>query len=196
MDDPRFRLAIEAFDRLNSEDPKRIDDAGVMRPRELVQAERLTAWVEKVDPQASVALRLAARCQHLCRWKIPRADFPEGRTGYLAWRKDLSRFHADEAERVLRDVGFDDATIEQVRRINLKRSLKLDRDAQLMEDALCLSFLEHEFAEFSERHPPEKVVDIVQKTWRKMSDRGHELAATISLDARCGALVEAALTKP
>lgn len=189
----RFEAAIEAFDALNAADPNTLEDGGALRPKELVQAERLSRWVLEVDPDASEALRLAARCQHLRRWEIPRSRYPEGRTGYLTWRKDLARFHADRAEAVLRSVGYDDDMIDRVRRINLKRSLKLDADTQTMEDALCLSFLEHELVDFSSKHADEKVVDILRKTWRKMSARGRELGTTIALDPRTTALVEAAL---
>jgi hypothetical protein len=193
VEDARLRAAIAEFDRLNSEDPSRIDVNGEPRPRELVFAERLSRWVERVAEQPSEPLRLAARCQHLRRFERPRSGFPEGRTGYLAWRKELSRFHAEGAERVLRSVGYDDETIERVRRIVLKRALKQDPDAQAMEDALCLAFLEHELGDFAARHPDEKVVEIVAKTWLKMSSRGHELAAELPLGDREAALVRRAL---
>jgi hypothetical protein len=193
MSSARLQAAIEAFDRLNSEDPNTLDDGGARRPRELVQAERLSEWIRIVRPDASEALVLAARCQHLRRWEIPRERFPQGRTGYLAWRKELARFHADSAEAVLRSVGYDEDTIERVRHIVLKRGLKVDPDTQAMEDALCLSFLEHEFSAFAAKHPDEKVVDILQKTWRKMSERGRELAMGLELGARARELLEAAL---
>jgi hypothetical protein len=119
--------------------------------------------------------------------------YPEGRVGYLKWRKDLSKKHADLATKVLFDVGFDQAVIEQVRKINMKQELKTEPDCQAMEDALCLSFLEHEYSEFCAKHEDSKVIDIVQKTWRKMSERGHELALTIGLTGRAGELVQQAL---
>src|SRR5262249_40124494 len=160
--------AIASFDRANAEDPVSIDVDGCRRPRELVQAERLSLWVGRLQPDASEALKLAARCQHIRRWEIPRATYPEGRIGYLEWRKALSRFHADRASDILREAGYDDATIEHVRTINHKRGIKQDADVQTIEDALCLVFLEHEFEDFAAKHPKEKVVDILQKTWRKM----------------------------
>jgi hypothetical protein len=192
----RLNRAIAAFDELNAADPRRLEDRGVARPLELVQAERLSVWVERVDPDASEALHLAARCQHVCRWKIPRDSHPDGRTGYLAWRKELARLHADTAERVLRSVGYDDHMVERVRSINLKRSLKRDPEAQAMEDALCLSFLEHELEAFAERHPRDKVVSILRKTWGKMGPRGHALAASLKLSEASRQLVEAALADP
>ncbi len=187
--------AVERFDAMNARDPNALVVDGVSRPRELVQAERLEAWVKKLAPDASVALRLAARCQHLCRWEIPRSSYGEGRVAYLKWRKDLARHHADLAATVLAEVGFDQATLDAVRRINLKQGLKSEPDTQTMEDALCLAFLEHEFAEFAPKYDDAKVIDIVQKTWRKMSERGHELALGLPFSPETLALVSRALSE-
>ncbi len=189
----RFDAAVAAFARANAADPHQLMDHGVSRPREVVQAERLAAWIDRVAPNASEPLRLAAHCQHLCRWEIPRATYPEGRTGYLQWRKDLSRFHASRAGEILRSVGYDDAIIERVADINQKRALKLDPDVQTMEDALCLAFLEHELEDFSTKHAPDLVVDILKKSWRKMSDAGHERALALPLSESVKPLVLRAL---
>ena len=186
MDDPRFQAAIAAFDAIHARDPA--------HPRALVEAERLSACVQRLDESASVALRLAARCQHLERWSVPRETYPEGRIGYLKWRKDLARFHADRATEILRGVGYDEATIEAVRGINLKQDLKQSHDAQTMEDALCLVFLEYELEAVLDKYPDEaKAVDILQKTWRKMSERGHSAALSLSLSPRGASLVGRAL---
>src|SRR5262245_44139240 len=107
MSEDRFQRAVEAFDRLNGEDPNQESCDGVPRPRELVHAERLSTWVARLEPNASEALRLAAHCQHLRRWEIPRSSYPEGRVGYLKWRSELGRFHADTAASVLANVGYD-----------------------------------------------------------------------------------------
>ena len=189
----RFERAVHLFGLANAADPKRILDRGEERPREVVQAERLVTWVLRLAPQASESLQLAAHCQHVERWKIPRSSYPEGRTGYLLWRKELGRFHADRATEILRSVGYEEETIERVRAINQKRSLKLDADVQTMEDALCLSFLEHEIDDFAEKHSDDKIVDIVSKTWRKMSDRGHEEALRLRFGDRVSSLVKRAL---
>ena len=181
------------FDLINSEDPNTVEVNGVARPRELLFAERLEAWVRKVDPTASDALLLASRCQHIKRWAFPRAEYPQGRVGYLKWRKDLTHKHAEIAATVMSELGITADTIAQVRAINLKEGLKTNPDSQAMEDALCLSFLEHEFAEFSAKYDDDKVIDIVQKTWRKMSPRGHELALTLPLQGRAKDLVGRAL---
>jgi len=171
---------------------ERVD--GVARPRLLLQAERLARWVERLEPDASEALRLAAHCQHLERWKIPRSDFPEGRTGYLQWRTQLGRFHAARAREVLEGLGYDEATIAAVERIATKQHLRSNRDSQTMEDALCLVFLEFELADFLQKYPDEaKAIDILQKTWRKMSPRGHAAALALPFDAKTKALVGRAL---
>lgn len=189
----RFERAVAAFAAANAEDPNELVVSGVKRPRELLQAERLAAWVLRLEPEASVALRLASHCQHLRRWEIPRTSYPDGRIGYLEWRKELSRFHARKAAEILRGVGYDDATIERVSHINQKRSIKLDPEVQAMEDALCLAFLEHELAEFSERHTDDKLISILRKTWRKMSPRAQTRALELPLGERATKLVERAL---
>lgn len=154
-----------------------------MRPKALVEAERLASWVARLEPAPSEALELASHCQHLRRWSLPRTDYPDGRIGYLAWRKALARQHAEQAAEILRGVGYDESSIEQVRRINLKQGLHQNADVQTMEDALCLAFLEHELEEFAAKHDEPKLIDIIRKTWRKMSERGHaralELAPTL-----------------
>jgi hypothetical protein len=193
-DDRRSR-AIAAFRALNGRDPNLLSDAGVARPKELVDAERLAQWVARLEPSPSEALALASHCQHLCRWELPRGDFPEGRIGYLTWRKALARLHAERAAEILRSVGYDDALIAEVRAINLKQGLHTNPDTQTMEDALCLAFLQFELEEFAGKHDDDKVVDIIQKTWGKMSARGHQAALAIAplLPSRAADLVTRAL---
>jgi len=193
MDATRFARALDAFSAISGQDPAREIVDGQARPRELVQAERLAQWVERLAPEGSEALRLAARCQHIGRFQFPRSSYPEGRSGYLRWRSELGRKHAETSQRILAELGYDQATLEQVRRIVLKQNPSRDADVQTMEDALCLSFLEHEFGEFASRHEDEKLVSILRKTWRKMSPSGREVALTLPLDARTAALVAAAL---
>jgi Domain of unknown function (DUF4202) len=128
---------------------------------------------------------------------VPRGDFPDGRIGYLTWRKSLARRHADRAAEILREAGYDDALIGEVRAINLKQGLRANPDTQTMEDALCLSFLEFELEEFAQKHDDDKLVDIIQKTWGKMSERGHARALELapSLPPKAGALVQRALSE-
>lgn len=190
----RYDAAVAKFLEQNGRDPNRVEANGESRPKEQLAAEQLAAWVERLEPQGSEALHLAAYCQHLRRWEIPRSTYDAGRLGYLKWRKDLGRFHADQATAVLHEVGYDDATVEAVRQINMKLGLQANPDSATMEDALCLSFLEHEFAEFAAKHPDDKVIDIVRKTWRKMTERARSVALTLPLSGRPQALVARALT--
>lgn len=194
MSGARFNAAIAAFDRANSEDPNLEIDGGVEYPREWLDAQRLSAWVERLEPNASEELRLAARCQHLQRWRIPRSAYPDGRVGYLQWRTQLGRFHADEAEKILRESGYGDDTIDAVRRINLKQGLHSNADTRTMEDALCLSFMQHELDRFALKHSDEKLVNILKKTWSKMSPRARAVAETLALPERLQKLLERALS--
>ena len=181
--------AIEAFHAISAQDPTLEEN----RPRELVQAERLAAWVARLEPNASQALRLAAHCQHVGRFRLPRSSYPDGRSGYLRWRAELARQHATTAESILREHDFDSSTIEGVKRILLKQNLSGDPEVQTMEDALCLAFLQHEWSEFAARHDDDKLVRILRKTWKKMSPRAHSLALGLPFDARSQTLLEAAL---
>jgi hypothetical protein len=189
----RRSRAIAAFQAENSRDPNLITDALGARPRELVDAERLAAWVQRLEPQASEALVLASHCQHLRRWELPRSEFEPGRIGYLTWRKALARFHADQAARVLRGLGYEETLLLAVRQINLKQGMQSNPDVQTMEDALCLSFLEHELAEFATKHPDLKLLEIIRKTWGKMSERARQLALLLPLPERAQQLVKQAL---
>jgi hypothetical protein len=172
----RFARALAIFDARNDKDPRRDVADGIEVGRTLAEARRLSAWVEKLDPNASEALRLAARCQHLERWTLPRSAFPEGRIGYRRWRRHAAEYHAREAESVLREVGYDEATLAEVRRINLKERLKTTPDVQTMEDSLCLAFIERELDAFAKKHDEEKMLRILRETWKKMSERGRALA--------------------
>ena len=192
-DPERFHAAIARFDAANAEDPTTEVFQGVIHPKELLYAQRMTTWLDKLAPDASEALRLAVRCQHIQRWTIPRHTYPMDRTGYLRWRTTLAKFHADTAAAILRDVSYDDATIRRVQTLLRKESLKRDPEMQCLEDVICLVFLENYFAEFATQHDEAKILDIVQKTWKKMSARGHEVALTLSISPAARRLVEHAL---
>lgn len=196
---PRFNAAIAAIDAANARDPNRVPHDGVDYPEELLYAERMTEWLDRFAPDAPEPVRLAARAQHLRRWEIPRAGFPMDRIGYLRWRTTLYQFHADRAGEILRAAGYDDATIGRVASLLKKEKLKLDPDAQLLEDVICLVFLQYEFADFLARHPDEaKVVNILQKTWKKMSPQGHAAALALapSLPAEARQMIQKALSAP
>ena len=182
----RFQSALDRFDALNAADP---------HGKELTYARRMTQWLEKLEPAASEPLRLAARAQHVMRWKIPRDSFPKDRAGYLKWRTTLYDFHADRAAEVLREVGYDDATIARVRSLIRKENLKSDPEAQLLEDVIALVFLENYFAEFARDRDEEKLIRILQKTWGKMSSHGHAAAMTLELGEREKELVDKAIRR-
>jgi len=175
MDEGRFGRAIAAIDAANADDPHRITVAGEERPKELVHAELATAWVRRLRPDAGEGLLLAARAHHLRRWAIPRSSYPEGRSGYLRWRRDLQRAHADDVAGILTAEGYDDTTIARDQDIVRKRNQARDPEVQIFEDALCLVFVEDQLAEFSTRVDEAKLADIVEKTLEKMSPEGRRL---------------------
>lgn len=187
----KFSRAIAEFDAQNAQDPNRDPRSG--RPKELVYAEQMTRWLEKLAPAASEALKLAVRAQHIRRWKIPRSDYPIDRIGYLKWRTDLKNFHATLAGGILAELGYDEVTVARVQALLRKERLKQDGEAQTLEDVACLVFLENYFADFAKQHDAEKTVDIVRKTWKKMSEKGHKAALGISMPPEAAALVEKAL---
>lgn len=190
----RMEHAITRFDAENARDPRlEIEGDGNEYPRELLYHQRLSRWVKKLRPAAPEHLTLAARCQHIRRWEIPRGDYPTGKKGYFQWRTTLYKHHADIAEKILREVGYDDATISRVRDLLLKKDIKDDPDSQTLEDAVCLTFIENGFAEFAARHDEEKLIGILQKTWAKMSDQGHAAALALEMPGELRALVEKAL---
>ena len=189
----RLRDAFERFDRANAEDPNRLMVDGVAQPKELVYASWMTDRLERFAPDASEPIRLAARCQHIRRWTIPRSTFPAGRTGYREWRKTLGVFHADTASAILRDANYDEVTIRRVGALLRKDNLKADPEVQTLEDVACLVFLEHHLADFSSDHDEAKLVDILRKTWRKMSETGRAAANDLELSPELKALVDRAV---
>jgi hypothetical protein len=190
-----FASAIARIDIANAEDPRTEPVGGVERPRELVYSERMSAWVERLDPNASEALRLAARAQHIRRWEIPRSDYPMDRAGYYKWRTTLYKFHARKAAEILRDIGYGDDCIGRVESLLQKKDLKTDPEAQMLEDAACLVFLESYFAEFADRDDinEEKMIDILRKAWHKMSERAQRSALKLRMPDAARVLVERAL---
>ncbi|MDQ8182111.1 DUF4202 domain-containing protein [Pelagicoccus sp. SDUM812005] len=188
-----FLRTIGEIDLLNDDDPKRVALGKCNVGYELYFATQLTRWVLDLAPAASEALMLAARGQHICRWMIPREDYPRDRAGYLAWRADLKKFHAHKMMNVLQMMGYDEAMQARVADLNLKKGIKKDPECQTLEDALCLVFLEKQFADFSEKTDEEKMVGILQKSWAKMSEAGREAALSLELNEPCRKLVEKAL---
>lgn len=179
----RLETVLQAIDAVNATDPK-----GFERPF----SEWLSAWVLRLNPNASEPLRIAARGQHIARWTVPRDSYPMDRGGYLRWREDLKKFHAKTVGDLMRQAGYDDAAIEKTRTIILKK-FQIDADAQTIEDALCLVFLEKQFAEFRQKTPEDKMIGILRKSWRKMSDAGRSAALSLPFEPEEKRLMEKAL---
>jgi hypothetical protein len=192
----RLCAAIARFDAANSEDPRRVVFEGLEQPYELLYAKRMTHWLERLAPEASEALRLAARSQHICRWRVPRGEYPMDRAGYHRWRTRLYGYHAETAGAILREVGYDESTARRVEELLQKKNLKTDLEMQLLEDVICLVFLENYFAEFSNEHEPEQVVGILRKTWAKMSPRGQRAALELTMPTDARLLLDRALSAP
>jgi hypothetical protein len=189
----KMEQAFHLFDAYNQQDPSQIRWNEQHYPSEYFYAIRLYEWVKKLDPEASEPLLLASRCQHLGRWEIDRKGYPEGRTGYLKWRSDLSKFHARKATEILQSLGYDTDTITHVNEIVLKKKLKTDADVQTMENALCLVFLEFQYDDLIKKQPAEKMIGILQKTWAKMSTAGRQAALSITYSETGKTLLEKAL---
>jgi len=195
-DIPRFDAALRRFTEENSRDPNTVEIQGVKRPRELVYAEWLSNWVLRLCPQASEELRLAAHCQHLCRWMVPRDSYPMTRAGYLRWREALKKFHAEKAGEILREVGYPDPVVTRVQSLNLKKDFPHDPETRVLEDALCLVFLEHQLADLASKTDDEKMINALQKAWKKMTPAARELALKLSYPPRERTLLDRALPGP
>ena len=176
IEDPvRFNRAIALFDAANAEDPN-LDEG---QPKELLYGHRMSDMINRFAPDASEAAQLAVRAQHIRRWTVPRNSYPMTKEGYHAWRTGLYTFHADTAGELMRQAGYDDAMIEQVKKAVGKRALKVNPDTQLLEDTADLVFIEHYMLAFAAGKPDydeEKWLEIIRKTWKKMSDAAHAFA--------------------
>jgi hypothetical protein len=193
IDSLRFNKAIAAFDAYNLNDPNREAVEGSVVSKEVLYAQRMSDRLDNFYPGAPEYLKLAARCQHIGRWAIPRESYPKEKKGYLQWRNVLKSHHAKLAEQILVDCGYDNDTIDKVKSLLLKKGLHSNPDTQVLEDVICLVFIEHYLNDFAEKHEPQKVVDILQKTLRKMSPRAIEEAARISVSNRIKILLHQAL---
>ncbi len=185
--------AYRLFDKANSLDPNLETVNGATIPKELIYGQRMTQTLESFDQDASEALRLAARSQHICRWEIPRSSYPMDRVGYLKWREDLKKFHAAKASEILDSLDYDIETIERVSFLLQKKKLKKDEETQALEDIICLVFLTYYYEDFLSKHKNEKVIDILQKTWRKMSEKGQQAALKGSYSKKALDLIQQAL---
>jgi len=189
----RFEAALRRFDEENARDPNTENAGGAAHPRELLYSRWLTEWVLRLCPEASEELRLAARCQHLCRWMVPRESYPMTRAGYLKWREALKQFHAQKAGDILREVGYAEEVVARVQSLNLKKNLPQDPEGQVLEDALCLVFLEHQFADLASKTAEDKMLNALRKAWNKMTPAAQAQALKLSHGPREHALLEKAL---
>lgn len=189
----RFAAAIRRFDEANSRDPNFEVVNGQSRPRELIYAQWLTDWVLKLSPNATEPLRLAARCQHICRWESPRNSYPMDKPGYLKWRADLKKFHAEKSGQILREVGYDDSVVQRVQELNLKKNHPKDPEVCVLEDALCLVFLEHQLTPLAAKADDEKMINALQKSWKKMTPAAHAEALKLNFGEREKSLIDRAL---
>ena len=182
LDTVRFERAIASFDALNRQDPSMEDAEGKAYPKEFLYSERMSAMLKRYAPDASEALQLAARCQHIQRWKIARASYPMTKAGYYQWRTELKSFHADIARQVLVDVGYEEATVERVCALVRKALPTVDAEAQILEDVVVLVFLESYLEQFVASHADydaAKFADILNKTLRKTSAKARSAAQTM-----------------
>jgi len=194
MTTTQLQQTIAKIDTANAQDPNMITIDGIDHPLEVAHAERRTAWVKQLrGDDCSEALLIAARGQHIRRWEIPREQYPRNRDGYLKWRNELKKFHAEKTAEIMDEADYDEATITQVKNMILKKRLKLDPDVQTLEDALCLVFLETQFSEFAQKEA-DKIVQIVRKTWRKMSPAGQQAALQLPMSEADRAIVEEAVS--
>jgi hypothetical protein len=192
----KFQAAIALFDQHNAADPNVERVNGVDYPRELLNARRLSGWVLQLAPAASEELRLAARCQHLCRWLIPRNSYPMDRPGYLKWRSVLKKFHAEKAGEILRQAGYPEEIILRVQELNLKKNFPQDADSRVLEDALCLVFLEHQLSDLAAKTTEDKLINALRKSWQKMTPAGHAEALKLNYGEREKAVLAKALSEP
>ena len=189
----KFQQAIKAIDKENSQDPNRELVEGKSYPKELLYSERMTRQLLLFEPKASKELQIAARAQHICRWKSPREDYPMDRIGYLKWREDLKKMHAKLTTNILEQSDFEKDFIDRVQFLIKKKLIKKDEETQTLEDVICLVFLQYYFEDFASKHKDEKVIDIIQKTWLKMSERGQAEALKLALNDKTLELVNRAL---
>lgn len=191
----RFARALKAIDAANAEDPHSLFYKGETRPKELLHSQRASDWLEKLAPEAGELLRLAIRAHHLRRWSLPRAEYPMGRAGYHAWRRELQNRHAREAAALLSAEGYLLEQVERVGELIRKRGLGRDPEAQIFEDVLCLVFIETQLENFASTHETEKVVDILARTLPKMSPRAKQVAAELCSAPAMSELIQRAIAR-
>jgi hypothetical protein len=191
----RCDVVIAAIDAANAADPNLTEIERRAEPAELVYGRRMSATLARMCPDASEPLQIAARGQHIERWLLARKSYPEGRAGYLRWRRDAKELHARRLGDIMTDAGYGAADIERVGALVRKERLKLDQEAQLLEDVVCVVFLEHYLAPFMAKTELAKLPGILAKTWKKMSDFGHDEALKLNVPPQVLRLLEQGLAE-
>ena len=191
----RYDAVIAAIDAANVADPNLIEVEGQAEPAELVYGRRMSATLARMAPDASEPLQIAARGQHIERWRLARKSYPEGRAGYLRWRKDAKEVHARRLGDIMAEAGYGAGDIDRVGALVRKEKLKLDPEAQLLEDVVCVVFLEHYLPPFMAKTDPAKLPGILAKTWKKMSDFGHAEALKLNVPPQVLHLLEQGLAE-
>lgn len=189
MSKEKYASVVALIDAANSRDPRHEPAETGTVPAALLYGQRMASMLEEFEPSADDLLRIAVRAHHIERWTRPRGDYPAGRAGYLAWRSDLKRFHAEQAGDLMQQAGYGPADIERVGALIRKEGLKRDPQTQTLEDVACLVFLKHYAPEFIAEHDDAKVTGILAKTARKMSPSGVSRAAALPLSQRLGRLL-------
>jgi hypothetical protein len=188
-----FQKASEWIDAENAQDPNQEVFQNVTYPKELLYSNRMYQKLMDFYPKASAEIQIASKAQHICRWKIPRESYPMDRVGYLTWREDLKKFHAKITSEILQKAGYNAVFIARVCFLIEKKLLKKDAETQLLEDVICLVFLEFYFQDFAQKHDYEKLKNIVKKTWGKMSEKGHQEAMKINFSTENLVLIKEVL---
>jgi hypothetical protein len=193
---PRFEQAFVKFDAANAGDPNQDVFEGVSYPKELLYSQRMTAMLKHFEPEASEKLQLATRCQHICRWKIPRENYPIDRVGYKCWRIELYKFHGKITGEIMREVGYDEEMIAKVQALLRKENLKTNPESQILEDVVGLVFLQFYLVDFVNKYSyfeEEKLLNILRKTWKKMSEKGRMTALKFTFSPELREVINKAL---
>lgn len=191
---PNYQQALLRIDEAHAQDPNTTSVNGNSVPYELHYAQKMSIYLDKCDPSASDALRLAIRAQHFRRWEIPRNSYPMNKQGYFAWRTYLKKRQAEQASEICLECGYPETDAARVATLIRKENLKKDHETQTLEDVACLVFLDDQFEEFEKEHDEEKIISILRKTWGKMSEKGRELALQIDMSDRAKELVSKAIS--
>ncbi|WP_375057470.1 DUF4202 domain-containing protein [Zobellella sp. DQSA1] len=191
--DSRLQQVLNAIDAENRQDPHQEQADGQSWPKEYLYSLRMSEQLARFAPEASELLQIAARAQHIRRWTVPRADYPMDRAGYKHWRTDLAKFHGELTAKLMENAGYGEEEQERVKALLLKKQLKRDDEVQTLEDVICLVFIHYYLEDFATKHEEEKLIDIIRKTWGKMSEAGHAAALKVPLSPPVQSLVGKAL---